>query len=231
MQYPSPTPQPTPPAHTKRPFWRRYLGPLVGGLVAVCVVCSVIATLLPDPPPESNTALASIVAALSAESVAAASAVMGDVAAPDAPPAAPTDRPEPTLTREPPGVPTDADVYLSIAKTAAGPIAREDAIPDSAWSARTVLPGDISVTMPLPLGRSNDQTVRLGKQMMSQVVNALFVQVPELTQVNVIGTTPLNGEAPAISIVVPRGAAPWGTMTVEAIGELATWQVSPRLEH
>lgn len=142
------------------------------------------------------------------------------------------------LSSAPPAPPpTPESRYLSIAQEAAGPSIRTAAHGEGAWKAELLNVGEgpeLTLTMPLNQALSNEQFVRLAKQRIGQVVNALFVSDPALVRVTVIGTFPQEpgNELPAVSLFVRHDLVPsWGSATVaelEASG--ATFDIKPRYQ-
>jgi hypothetical protein len=84
------------------------------------------------------------------------------------------------------------------------------------------------ITIPIGDQGTPEQIVRLGKLRIAGAMKAAFEGLPELAEVNVIGTTPLaESEAPAISLLVSREEfAAWGGDP----DRLPGWQVGGRLE-
>jgi hypothetical protein len=84
------------------------------------------------------------------------------------------------------------------------------------------------ITMPIGNQGTLEQIVRLGKLRIAGAMKAAFEGLPELAEVNVIGTTPLGDqEAPAISLLVNREEFDsWSGQP----DSLPGWQVSGRLE-
>lgn len=112
--------------------------------------------------------------------------------------------------------------YIAIAQDAAlADIRAAMGVPAGAWTASVIDLGagpELELRMPLNPAGDNAQFVRLAKQTIAQVINALFVDDPALARVVVIGTFPDQaGESPAVSIAVKRGAASWGSATVADI--------------
>lgn len=148
-----------------------------------------------------------------------------------APTEAPTDEaPTPHIM----GNPNEEQKYFSLAQGGLAipiqrPGVRMGLLPD-AWKVDLLALDDVQITMPLSVGATNEQTVRLGKVAIGQVTKALFDNAPELERVSVIGTTPDGpdgAESPAISIVVERAAFAQWDGTADNLGP---WQVSGRLQ-
>jgi hypothetical protein len=136
-----------------------------------------------------------------------------------APTEAPTAIPEPTATLSP-----EAQI-VEITKRAASPNMRE-----GAWQASQGDFGNgprITLIMPLNDLGSNEQIVRLNQNRMAGAAKALLETYPEIAEVNVQGTLPLNGsEADAISLVLTRDELiAWSGIPADLTG----WQVSQRL--
>jgi hypothetical protein len=137
------------------------------------------------------------------------------------PTAGPTSTPRP-----PPPTPSRKDRYIAIAKEAALPLIRID-MPDGEWKASVINAGkgqELQLTMPLNEAFDNEQFVRLAKQSMAQVFNALFVSDPDLVRIAIIGTYPRTGsvELPSVSIAIQRSAfAEWGTVLRDEIDQRA----------
>jgi hypothetical protein len=132
------------------------------------------------------------------------------------------------------GNPNEEQKYFSLAQGGLAipiqrPGLRMGLLPD-AWKVDLLALDDVQITMPLSVGTTNEQTVRLGKVAIGQVTKALFDNAPELERVSVIGTTPDGpdgAELPAISIVVERAAFAQWDGTADTLGP---WQVSERLQ-
>ena len=136
-----------------------------------------------------------------------------------APTEAPTAIPEPTATLSP------EESIVAIAKRAASPNMRE-----GEWAASQGDFGNgprITLIMPLNDLGSNDQIVRLNQNRMAGAAKALLETYPEIVEVNVQGTLPLNGqEADAISLLITRDQfTAWSGIPADLTG----WQVSQRL--
>ena len=132
---------------------------------------------------------------------------------------APTTIPEPTATLSP------EEAIVAIAKRAASPNMRE-----GTWQASRGDFGNgprITLIMPLNDLGSNEQIVRLNQNRMAGAAKSLLETYPEIVEVNVQGTLPLNGtEADAISLLITRDQfISWSGIPADLTG----WQVSQRL--
>lgn len=211
-------------------LWDRGIGgkiAIVGGvLVGVLAVCCVIGSLLPSPSRQQSAAPAmATIVAIAATDPPAATAAPTNVPQP-------TDTPQPTNTPAPAAATETAETrYVRIAQAGATiPIARVN-LPKGEWKAELLNAGEgpeVTLTMPVSVGLSNEQTVRQAKRHLSQVVKALFDGDPALVRVTAIGTTPDaadGSELPAVSIFVTRAAFAQWDGTAENLGE---WRISPR---
>lgn len=134
---------------------------------------------------------------------------------------------EPAATSAPVATQSREDRYLAIAQDAALPDIRGGmGVPAGEWSASVINAGagpELQIRIPLNPAGNNAQFVRLAKQNIAQIVNALFVADPELARIAAIGTYPDQaGESPAVSVMVLRSASgDWGTVTAEQLDTVA----------
>lgn len=87
---------------------------------------------------------------------------------------------------------------------------------------------EVTLTMPVSIGLSNEQTVRQAKRHVAQVVQALFDGDASLTQVLVFGTVPDgadSSEQPVLSILIDRATYDAWDGTAENLG---MWRIAPR---
>lgn len=150
----------------------------------------------------------------------------------------PTNTPQATATKAPIRPTATRSVenqYLATARKAALPDIRDAlGVPSGEWSIDVMNLGagpETHVRMPLNPANSNEQFVRLAKQSIARVINALFVSDPALARVVVIGTFPTGqaGELPAVSIAVKRGSADWGIVPIDELVSIADFvDIKPR---
>ncbi len=124
-----------------------------------------------------------------------------------------------------PALSDPAQRYVDVAQRAAPP--HQGQRPGSNWEARVV--GDnqgyaVMLIMPLDAGTSNAAFVRAAKERIAAIVNAVFLNDPQVIRVGVIGTFPNQGgaEVPAVSMIVNKAASPrWGQISPTELERIA----------
>lgn len=124
--------------------------------------------------------------------------------------------------------PTQADPaerYIDVAQRAAPP--RQGQRPSSDWEARVIDDDQghaVMVIMPLDGNANTAAFVRTAKERIAAIVNALFLDDPQIIRVGVIGTFPnqRGAEVPAISLIVNKAASPrWGQVSPSELERIA----------
>ncbi|HEU4322657.1 MAG TPA: hypothetical protein VFS21_05865 [Roseiflexaceae bacterium] len=107
--------------------------------------------------------------------------------------------------------------YIDVAQRVAPP--RRGDRPGSVWNARVVDDDQghaVMLIMPLDAGANNAEFVRAAKERIAAIVNAMFLNDPQVIRVGVIGTFPNQSgtEVPAVSMIVNKAASPrWGQVS------------------
>ncbi|GAB4209173.1 MAG: hypothetical protein OHK0022_39790 [Roseiflexaceae bacterium] len=115
--------------------------------------------------------------------------------------------------------------YVSVAQQVSP--SKQGQRPGSEWRGEVIKyePGyGAVIIMPLDAAPTNAEFVRVAKQRIALVVNALFLNDPQIIRVGVVGTFPneRGEELPAVSLVVSKNASPtWGQVSAEELDRIA----------
>lgn len=231
-----------------RAFWQSgVIGKVVlsiAGVFGLLIVCCVGIFLIPTPARTTTapTSTARVEVAVSTALPTDPPPVVPTVAPvpTEPPPDTPVPIPVPTAAPAPtpiPATPTPDSPearYIAIAQAGVTiPSVRTADMPKGEWKADVVDNGsgpEITLTMPVGIGLSNEQLVRQAKRQIAQAVKALFDSDPKIARVSVTGTLPDGADGAELGVAlifVERAAyAAWDGLP----DHLGNWRIAARYQ-